>query len=158
MTNPTPSPEQTVCGFGDPTCPCQDGDPCHYVAIPRSPAMTAPVTPSPTPELTPERLAEIRRAHAERTPDTSCVTCDLLAEIVRLTLLLRQSREVVDEQHCEIEQLADGWNALKAERDRLRDAVEGPVWEPTLEAALQEAVDALRVTYPLWPQEPATDA
>lgn len=32
----------TVCLFGDPTCPCQDGDACHYVDLPGSPAMTPP--------------------------------------------------------------------------------------------------------------------
>ncbi len=30
------------CAFGDPCCPCQDGDPCHYVDLPGSPAMRPP--------------------------------------------------------------------------------------------------------------------
>jgi hypothetical protein len=30
------------CKFGDPYCPCQDGDACHYVDLPGSPAMKAP--------------------------------------------------------------------------------------------------------------------
>lgn len=30
------------CPFGDETCPCQDGDPCHYVDLPGSPAMEPP--------------------------------------------------------------------------------------------------------------------
>lgn len=30
------------CPFGDPYCPCQDGDACHYVSLPGSPAMTPP--------------------------------------------------------------------------------------------------------------------
>lgn len=30
------------CAFGDPYCPCQDGDACHYVDVPGSPAMTPP--------------------------------------------------------------------------------------------------------------------
>lgn len=38
---PVPWPE-TECEFGDPFCPCQDGDPCHYVDQPGSPAMIAP--------------------------------------------------------------------------------------------------------------------
>lgn len=29
----------TACAFGDPTCPCQDGDACHYIDLPGSPAM-----------------------------------------------------------------------------------------------------------------------
>ena len=32
----------TLCPFGDPFCPCQDGAACHYVALPGSPAMTPP--------------------------------------------------------------------------------------------------------------------
>ncbi len=28
------------CRHGDPFCPCQDGDPCHYEDAPGSPAMT----------------------------------------------------------------------------------------------------------------------
>jgi hypothetical protein len=27
------------CPFGDPYCPCVDGDACHYVDLPGSPAM-----------------------------------------------------------------------------------------------------------------------
>lgn len=30
------------CSFGDPTCPCQDGDVCHYVATEDTPAMAPP--------------------------------------------------------------------------------------------------------------------
>ncbi|GAC1521630.1 MAG: hypothetical protein NVS3B1_06050 [Marmoricola sp.] len=30
------------CPHGDVTCPCQDGDPCHYEALPDSPAWTPP--------------------------------------------------------------------------------------------------------------------
>lgn len=33
---------ERVCPYGDPTCPCQDGDPCHYEDLPGSPAMTPP--------------------------------------------------------------------------------------------------------------------
>lgn len=40
---PTPDAPQTTelrkCAYGDPYCPCQDGDACHYVALPGSPAM-----------------------------------------------------------------------------------------------------------------------
>jgi len=28
-----------ACPFGDPLCPCQDGDACHYRDLPGSPAM-----------------------------------------------------------------------------------------------------------------------
>lgn len=45
--------EPTPCAFGDPTCPCQDGDSCHYVDLPGSPAMRPP-------PLTDEELAEIK--------------------------------------------------------------------------------------------------
>lgn len=31
-----------LCPFGNPTCPCQDGDACHYVDLPGSPAMRPP--------------------------------------------------------------------------------------------------------------------
>ena len=31
-----------TCPFGDPCCPCQDGDSCHYVDLPGSPAMAPP--------------------------------------------------------------------------------------------------------------------
>jgi hypothetical protein len=31
-----------ICPFGDPLCPCPDGDPCHYVDLPGSPAMRPP--------------------------------------------------------------------------------------------------------------------
>lgn len=31
-----------TCRFGDATCPCQDGDSCHYVDQPGSPAMRPP--------------------------------------------------------------------------------------------------------------------
>lgn len=37
-----PTPTGRPCAFGDPTCPCQDGDPCHYIVIPGTPAMTPP--------------------------------------------------------------------------------------------------------------------
>lgn len=39
-----------VCVHGDPTCPCQDGDWCHYIAYPEAPtpegqlAMRCPTT------------------------------------------------------------------------------------------------------------------
>jgi hypothetical protein len=32
----------TPCPFGDPYCPCQDGDPCHYVAADGLHAMEPP--------------------------------------------------------------------------------------------------------------------
>jgi hypothetical protein len=32
-------PADEPCAFGDPLCPCQDGDSCHYRDIPDSPAM-----------------------------------------------------------------------------------------------------------------------
>ena len=32
-----------LCAFGDPTCSCQDGDVCHYVATKDTPAMTPPM-------------------------------------------------------------------------------------------------------------------
>ena len=31
-----------ACPFGDPFCPCQDGDACHYRDTPNSPAMPPP--------------------------------------------------------------------------------------------------------------------
>jgi len=31
-----------ACPFGDPYCPCQDGDACHYIDLPGSPAMKPP--------------------------------------------------------------------------------------------------------------------
>ena len=34
--------DAAACAFGDPTCPCQDGDACHYVDLPDSPAMAPP--------------------------------------------------------------------------------------------------------------------
>lgn len=39
-------PATAACAFGDPTCPCQDGDVCHYVDDPLSEtlAMTPPAT------------------------------------------------------------------------------------------------------------------
>lgn len=33
---------RVACAFGDPFCPCQDGDACHYVDLPGSPAMEPP--------------------------------------------------------------------------------------------------------------------
>ena len=36
------SPAPKVRRFGDPTCPCQDGDACHYVAVGDSPAVAVP--------------------------------------------------------------------------------------------------------------------
>lgn len=35
-------PEPRECAFGDPHCPCQDGDPCHYVDHGNTKAMKAP--------------------------------------------------------------------------------------------------------------------
>ncbi len=32
----------TECPYGDPTCPCPDGDACHYVADADTPAMHPP--------------------------------------------------------------------------------------------------------------------
>ena len=32
-----------MCPYGDPFCPCQDGDACHYVAVGDSPAMDPPM-------------------------------------------------------------------------------------------------------------------
>ena len=32
----------TTCKYGDPTCPCQDGDPCHYEPHGDTPAMNVP--------------------------------------------------------------------------------------------------------------------
>ena len=29
----------TICKYGDPVCPCQDGDPCHYEPHGDTPAM-----------------------------------------------------------------------------------------------------------------------
>jgi len=40
--------EVSKCAFGDPLCPCQDGDPCHYVDLPDSPAMPPPPKPACT--------------------------------------------------------------------------------------------------------------
>lgn len=41
-----PAPDtRPVCKFGDPACPCQDGDPCHYVATKETPAMSPPARP-----------------------------------------------------------------------------------------------------------------
>lgn len=34
--------EAVACPFGDPCCPCQDGDVCHYVATEDTPAMRKP--------------------------------------------------------------------------------------------------------------------
>lgn len=45
----TDSTSGRVCSHGDPTCPCQDGDVCHYEATEDTPAMT------PGRGLTPER-------------------------------------------------------------------------------------------------------
>lgn len=36
------TPQHRPCPFGDPYCPCQDGDACHYVDYPWSKAMTPP--------------------------------------------------------------------------------------------------------------------
>ena len=36
--------EVKLCAFGDPFCPCQDGDACHYVNYLGAPAMKPPVT------------------------------------------------------------------------------------------------------------------
>jgi RNA polymerase subunit RPABC4/transcription elongation factor Spt4 len=42
-----PNGERGPCVFGDPTCPCQDGHVCHYVATKDTPAMRPPgVCPS----------------------------------------------------------------------------------------------------------------
>lgn len=52
------------CRYGDPTCPCQDGDICHYVAGCTTPAMAVP------PEYVDNALnkleAEIERLKADR--------------------------------------------------------------------------------------------
>ena len=32
--------QTTPCIGNDPACPCQDGDACHYIDLPGSPAMT----------------------------------------------------------------------------------------------------------------------
>lgn len=37
-----PSPARASCSGGDPACPCQDGDPCHYVATATTKAMPLP--------------------------------------------------------------------------------------------------------------------
>jgi hypothetical protein len=45
-----------ACAFGDPYCPCQDDDACHYVDMPGSPAMKPPVpdiAEKPDPETDP---------------------------------------------------------------------------------------------------------
>ena len=47
MSDPT-----RVCQFGDPFCPCQDGDACHYVAYPWEKEVRAMAPP------TKEQLAE----------------------------------------------------------------------------------------------------
>ena len=40
-------PETPVgCPYGDPGCPCPDGDVCHYVATDDTPAMKPPETPT----------------------------------------------------------------------------------------------------------------
>ncbi len=40
---PDPSPDTpSVCPTGDPTCPCPDGDACHYEAVDDTSAMTPP--------------------------------------------------------------------------------------------------------------------
>ena len=53
MTTTTPQP----CAYGDPYCPCQDGDACHYEWSGSSP-------PSPHPK------------HRYRRPIGECTTCD----------------------------------------------------------------------------------
>lgn len=37
-----------MCPHGDPTCPCPDGDVCHYVADPGCPGTGADPMPCPT--------------------------------------------------------------------------------------------------------------
>ena len=39
---PNPFVRDDPCAFGDPYCPCRDGDACHYVDAGGSPAMTPP--------------------------------------------------------------------------------------------------------------------
>ena len=58
----TPAERRAVaapsCAFGNPCCPCQDGDACHYVALPGSPAMPPP---SPADLAAVTRLLKRRR-------------------------------------------------------------------------------------------------
>jgi hypothetical protein len=59
-----PGAETPACPFGDPTCPCQDGDVCHYVNDPLSETMA----------MTPPAGAETPGQPALREPpDTSWV-------------------------------------------------------------------------------------
>lgn len=46
----------TVCIYGDPTCPCQDGDVCHYVDSGKTKAMMV----SPEYVLNARRAAEVQ--------------------------------------------------------------------------------------------------
>jgi hypothetical protein len=55
---PFPTEGIDICPFGDPTCPCPDGDPCHYVDLPGSPGMKPPVAQ-------PEGLSEEDRGAIE---------------------------------------------------------------------------------------------
>jgi hypothetical protein len=46
-----------TCPFGDPYCPRQDGDACHYVDLPGSPAMTPPTPYAPVADAAAGRQA-----------------------------------------------------------------------------------------------------
>ena len=63
------------CPFGDVTCPCQDGDPCHYVEADGFPAMAPPVQMSarfPT------------QAEADKLVDKACNATSMLLEVSRI--------------------------------------------------------------------------
>jgi hypothetical protein len=48
MTTEQPAAPAETCIGGNPTCPCQDGDACHYKDAPGSKAMPIPAAPADT--------------------------------------------------------------------------------------------------------------
>ena len=72
LSHGSPERKDARCIGGDSSCPCQDGDICHYVATPGSPAMT------PAPDL----LKALRIAIADSCGGCGeCFPCETLNRV-----------------------------------------------------------------------------
>jgi len=102
--------DRKLCKYGDPFCPCQDGDPCHYEG-------ENPMTP---PARQPDALDEFPTIRA--LADVSQTTVgyqkhDLVAEAVACWRELERLREELEASKTD----PISWCSLKARNEKLRE-------------------------------------
>ena len=103
-----------ACKYGDPSCPCQDGDPCHY----EDTATTKAMAPPPPAE-----------AREERTPNADEVICpgcthqfravpeNVQAELAALRAQVQTLTEKLNKARSRVFYLEDRFAVLEVQRD-----------------------------------------